>query len=129
MNEIRPEADKEAIRKAILDYYHEGHAQYAPELYKKVLHPDWKFFMLDESGELQIVDRAQYCEWWDPKNRQPGREWETEFLSIDVTGNVGTVKIRLEDQNVRYTDYFNMMRLDGQWWIVHKVSYGERKSR
>jgi len=128
MDGVLYEADKEAIRKAILDYYHEGHVQYAPELYKKVLHPDWKFFMLDENDELQIVDRAKYCEWWDPKNRQPGREWETEFLSVDVTGNVGAVKIRLEDQNVRYTDYFNVMKLDGQWWIVHKVSHGERKS-
>ena len=79
MDRDRFDTEEEAIRKAILDYYHEGHVQCDPELYKEILHPDWKFFMLDENGELQMVDRTKYCEWWDPKNREPGLEWETEF--------------------------------------------------
>jgi hypothetical protein len=54
-------------------------------------------------------------------------EWETEFYKIDVTENIAAVKLRLKCQKVRYIDYFNMIKLDGQWWIVHKMSYGVRK--
>jgi hypothetical protein len=128
MSETSYEVEKEAVRKAILDCYHEGHVKWDPELYKNILHPDWKFFMLDEGGELQIVDRAKYCSWYDPQNADPELEWETEFYSIDVTGNVGAVKIRLENQKVRYIDYFNVMKVDGKWWIMHKVSHGVHKS-
>jgi hypothetical protein len=128
MDETGYEVEKEAIRKAILDYYHEGHVQYDPELYKNILHPDWKFFMFDQNRELKIIDRDQYCAWYDPQDVDPELEWETEFYSIDVTEDVGAAKIRLENQNVRYIDYFNMLKLDGKWWIVNKISYGVRKN-
>jgi hypothetical protein len=128
MDETGYEAEKEAIRKAILDYYHEGHVQHDPELYKQVLHPDWKFFMFDQNRELKIIDRDQYCAWYDPQDVDPEIEWETEFYSIDVTESVGAAKIRLENQKVRYIDYFNMLKLDGKWWIVNKISYGVRKN-
>jgi len=121
MDESIYEAEKNAIRKAILDYFHEGHVQSDGALYEKVLHPAWKFYRLNQ-GELQIVDRDEYKSWYDPKKLDPELEWETEFYSIDVTGNVAAVKLRLECQKVGYIDYFNMMKIDGQWWVVHKMS-------
>ena len=120
------EVEKQAIRKAILDYYHEGHVKSDPQLYENVLHPEWKF-LLGEEGELRIIDRNEYLSWYDPDNADPELEWETEFYTIDVTESIATVKLRLECQNVRFIDYFNMMKLDGKWWIVHKMSHGVRK--
>lgn len=129
MDTISYEAEKEAIRKAILDYYHEGHVKSDPQLYKDILHPEWRFFLFDEEGQLSIVDRDKYLSWYDPDNTDPELEWETEFYSIDVTENIAAVKLRLECQDVRFIDYFNMMRIDGRWWIVHKMSHGVRKGR
>ena len=126
MDKVSPEAEKQAIQKAILDYYHEGHVKSDPELYKNILHPEWKFFLLDQ-GQLKIVDREEYCSWYSPENAKPELVWETEFYRIDVTENIAAVKLRLECQEVRYIDYFNMMKIDGKWWIVHKMSYGVHK--
>ncbi len=120
------EAEKQAIQKAILDYYHEGHAQCNHKFYENILHPEWKFFLLDQ-GQLRIVDRDEYFSWYKPEDIDPGLTWETEFYSVDVTENIAAVKLRLECQKVRYIDYFNMMKLDGRWWIVHKMSYGVPK--
>ena len=128
MNEINYENEKAAIQKAILDYYHEGHVKSDPELYQNILHPDWKFFLLDE-GQLRIVDRAEYFSWYNPQDVDPELAWETEFYNIDVTENIASVKLRLECQTVRYIDYFNMMKIDGTWWIVHKMSYGVHKDK
>jgi hypothetical protein len=119
-------AEKQAIQKAVLDYYHEGHVKSDPQLYEKILHPEWKFFLLDQ-GQLRIVDRDEYFSWYNPEDADPELAWETEFYSVDVTENIAAVKLRLECQNVRYMDYFNMMKLDGKWWIVHKMSYGVHK--
>lgn len=127
MNSTEYADEKQAIQQAIMDYYHEGHAQSDPELYKPILHPEWKFFLFDDEGNLKIVDRAEYMSWYDPQNVNPALEWETEFYNIDVTENIAQVKLRIECQEVKYIDYFNMMKIDGQWWIVHKMSHGGHK--
>jgi hypothetical protein len=119
-------AEKHAIQKAVLDYYHEGHVKSDPQLYQNILHPEWRFFLLDQ-GRLRIVDRDEYLSWYNPEDADPELTWETEFYSVDVTENIATVKLRLECQKVKYIDYFNMMKLDGKWWIVHKMSHGVHK--
>ena len=121
------EKEKAAIKKAIMDYYHEGHVKSDPELYKKILHDEWKFFLFNKEGKLRIVDKAEYLSWSDPKKADKSLKWETEFYYVDVTGNIGQAKIRLECQEVQYIDYFNLMKIDGKWWIVHKLSHGTTK--
>jgi len=126
MNENSNEAEKQAIQETILKYYHDGHAKYRPDLYEQILHPEWKFFML-EDDELEVVDRDEFCSWYTPEKLNPELEWETEFYSVDVTGNIASVKLRLENQLVRYIDYLNMMKINGVWWIVHKLSHDTQK--
>ncbi len=122
------ELEKKVIKEAIMKYYHEGHAQSDPELYKEILHEDWRFFWFQE-GKFSIADRETYMSWYDPKNLVKSLQWETEFFYIDITENIGAVKIRLENQKVCYIDYFNLMKIDGKWWIVHKISHGIKKGQ
>ncbi len=126
MSPVDYEAEKAAIREAVLAYYHEGHVRSDPELYKQILHPEWRFFVLD-NGKLRVVGYDEYLSWYDPAKADPSLQWETEFCYIDVTEHLAAVKLRLECQEVRYIDYFNMMKLDGKWWIVHKMSYPVHK--
>ena len=127
MIENHNELEQQAIQKAILAYYHDGHAKYRPDLYAQILHPEWKFFMF-EGDALKVVDREEFYSWYAPEKLDPDLEWETEFYSIDVTGNIASVKLRLENQTVQYIDYLNMMKIDGKWWIVHKLSHDVQKS-
>ncbi|MFX1513201.1 MAG: nuclear transport factor 2 family protein [Promethearchaeota archaeon] len=131
MNEIEREREREinTIKKAILDYYHEGHNQSDPELYKPILHDEWKFFLFDNEGKLRIIDKNEYLSWYDPNKVDKSLNWETEFYYVDITGNVGAAKIRLECQRVRFIDYFNLMKIDNKWWIVHKISHGVDKTQ
>ena len=115
------------IKKAIMNHYHEGHAKHDFKYYDGILHDEWKFFRLDEKGQLQIVNKAKYNSWYDPKDYDKRLNWETEIYYVDNTGSVGSAKIRLECEKVRYIDYFNLMKLGEKWWIVHKVSHGTKK--
>ncbi len=119
--------DIEAVKKLILGHYHEGHAKHDWKYYEGALHKDWKFFLLTQEGKLNIVDRDTYYSWYDPKDYDENIHWETEIYYIDLTGNVGSAKIRLESEEVHYIDYFNLLKLDGKWWIVHKISHGTKK--
>ena len=128
MSAIDITTEQQAIQKAIMDYYHEGHARHDAKYYEPILHPAWRFMLFDDTGQPRIVSREEYFSWYDPKDINPDLEWETEFFSVDVTGNLASVKLRLECQNVRYMDYFHMMKIDGTWWIVHKMSHPEPKT-
>ena len=109
------------IKEAILKYYSEAHITGESSLYKEILHPEWRFFLL-QSGKLTIIDRSEYMTFYDPQRADPNLHWETEFFYIDIFDPLASVKLRLENENVRYIDYFNMMKIDGKWWIVHKMS-------
>ncbi len=115
--------EKSAIKKAILDYYHEGHVKSDPELYKEILHDEWKFFLFHENGTLRIVDKNEYISWYNPDEVDESLTWKTQFHYIDVTENIGAVKLRIECEEVGYIDYFNLMKINGKWWIVHKISH------
>jgi hypothetical protein len=109
------------IKAAILNYYSEAHITGESSLYKEILHPEWRFFLI-ESGKLRIIDRSEYLTFYDPKKADPTLHWETEFFTIDVFDHLASVNLRLENEKVKYIDYFNMMKIEGKWWIVHKMS-------
>lgn len=119
-------SDEKEIKRAIMDYYHEGHVQYKPDLYDGILHDDWKFFCFKQDGNLEIVDKETYKSWYNPEDRDDSLEWYTEILNIDVTGSNASVKLKIGNQRVEFTDYFNMIKTDGRWWVVNKISSAER---
>ena len=114
------------IRRIIMDHYHEGHVQFRPELYDEVFHEDWKFFFYNREGEFQIVDKETYKSWYNPDENEEGLEWHTEILSIDITEHNAAVKLKIGNQKVEFTDYFNMMKIDGKWCVVNKISSANR---
>lgn len=117
------ETEVKSIKKAILDYYHEGHVRSDPELYKNILHDEWKFFLLDDNKQLRIVDKQEYLSWYEPEKVNKNLTWTTEFYNIDVTGSNAAVKLKIECEDVGYIDYFNLMKINDRWWIVHKLSH------
>ncbi|MHA1943750.1 MAG: nuclear transport factor 2 family protein [Candidatus Thorarchaeota archaeon] len=114
------------IKKAIMDFYHEGHVRYKPELYDEILHDEWRFFFYDREGNFKIVDKEAYKSWYNPDEKPKGLDWYTEILNIDITGNNASVKLKIGNQTVEFTDYFNMIKIDGKWWVVNKLSSAKR---
>ena len=56
MNVESYETEKEAIKKAVLDYYHEGHVKSDPKLYEKILVSKKKSDRITEKG-IDVTDR------------------------------------------------------------------------
>jgi hypothetical protein len=125
----KPEDEKNAIKEAIMKYYHQGHVESDPKLYDEILHDKWRFFFFDNKENLYIVNKKEYLSWYDPKKADNNLKWETEFYYVDVTENIGAAKIRLECQNVCYIDYFNLVKTQKKWWIVNKISHGIYKNQ
>ena len=116
--------EKDEIKNVIMTYYHEGHVKSDPKLYENILHDEWRIFYLDKNGNLKIADKMTYMSWYDPKKVDKTLKWETEFLYIDVSTYLASVKLKIKNQKFGYIDYFNLMKINGKWWIVHKISHG-----
>ncbi len=56
-----------------------------------------------------------------PSPRDSGEAFEMRVVSTDVTGRVAAVKVVDLCFGMRYTDYLNMVKTDGQWKIVNKT--------
>lgn len=54
----------------------------------------------------------------------PAKGLEARFTSIDVVGTCASVRLDMDDwTGHRFTDFFNLVRFNGQWKIVCKVFY------
>ena len=114
--------EKELIKKAIMEYYHEGHVQSDGELYREILHDIWNILWISEDGKIESADKEEYISWYKSENKNDSLEWKTELYYIDVSGNIGSAKIKISNQDFGYIDYFNFMKENGKWWIVNKIS-------
>jgi hypothetical protein len=114
------QGDIAQIKTDLERFYILGHAEYDPDLYRQILHPNWKMFQLQE-GNLIVIDRDEFCSWYEPQNQDPDLVWDFDILKVDVVGEVAQVKLVLENQKVLYVDYLHMMKIAGKWWIVHKI--------
>ena len=60
---------------------------------------------------------------WNDQNG-PAAGIQSRFTSIDVVGTVASVRLDTDNwTGHRFTDFFNLVKIDGQWQVVSKVFY------
>lgn len=60
---------------------------------------------------------------WNDANG-PATEIQSRFTSIDVVGTVASVRLDTDNwTGHRFTDFFNLLKIDGQWKVLSKVFY------
>ncbi len=58
---------------------------------------------------------------WNDENG-PATELQARIAAIDVIGTVATVRLELDNwTGNRYTDFFTVLKVDGEWKIMNKV--------
>lgn len=58
--------------------------------------------------------------WNDQNGAAPGLT--AKIVSIDVADTIATVKLDIDNwSGERYTDIFNLLKMDGDWKIMNKV--------
>ena len=57
-----------------------------------------------------------------PDSNGPASDIEIRFTSIDVVGTCASVRLDMDNwTGHRFTDFFNLVKFDGQWKVVSKV--------
>ena len=76
---------------------------------------------------VRIRNRTQYLSGFKPRPRLANAEGR--IISIDITRTAAEAKIELEISTRIYTDYFNLLKEGGHWYITDKVSTSIAKEK
>ncbi len=110
-----------------LENYFSGFYEGDVETLEKIFHPSAHLYAATE-GPLTDRDMEQVYEGVRSRQSSASRGFQRfdRILSIDQSGPeaaIAKVQIALGDQ--LYTDFLNLLKLDGRWQIISKVYTGE----
>lgn len=118
-------AEDAAVRRAI-EHYFRGHATGDGGEFRKVFHPDSKLFFIRD-GKLTQVTSEEYISRATGKPPADEAQRKRSVESVDVVGNAAVAKLLLDYPDAKITDYMSLLKIDGEWKIINKTFYVERR--
>ena len=90
--------------------------------------PEARLFSIGPKGQINELTQAK---WYAMFAQSAGKEekGDLRIADLDITGNAASVKVVEDYPGSRYTDYLNLLRINGRWWIVNKIYTMERIAR
>lgn len=118
--------DERGVREA-LEHYLAGHATGDGAHHKMVFHPDAKLFF-NRDGQFATRTSAEYIAGSPGKPAADEAQRKRRIAVVDVTGDAAMAKVELDYPTVFFTDYFNLLKIDGKWMIVNKTFHARQKA-
>jgi hypothetical protein len=113
-------SDSEMIEKVIQTYV-DGAVSGSGEAMKPAFHADATIY--GYIGDDLFAGPIQKLFDWNDENG-PASELESKIAAIDIVGTVATVRLELDNwTGHKFTDFFNLLKVDGEWKIMNKVFY------
>jgi len=111
------QTDKDQITTTLLDYI-EGTAQGIPQRIKNAFHKDLNLYTIS-NDTLSSIDGKKYIEYFK-KGQQ--RDRIGKIIAIDVVNNAAMAKVEINTPSKKrlYTDFMMLLKIKGQWKIIHK---------
>ena len=114
---VNAQSEEASIRKALYNYI-EGTANGEPERVQKAFHKDLNLYSI-RSGELNIWNGKKYI-----GNIKKGRKSNRvgKIISIDYVNNAAMAKLEIDMPGSKrlYTDYMLLLKIKGEWKVIHK---------
>ena len=117
--------DKELIKQTIETYF-DGWMTGDTLKIGKVMHSTCNLKTIKDN-EVVVIDRKSYLSRF--KLRPKLENSFGRIISIDITGKIASAKCEIEIPERIFTDYFNMMKLNDEWYIVDKISTNILKTK
>lgn len=118
-------AEEAAIR-ATIDHYFRAHATGDGSHLLKGMHPALHM-MFVRDGKFMQRTRDEFIAGFSGKPADDEAQRKRTIEMIDVTGNAAIAKIRLDYPKVTFTDYFTLLKVEGEWKIMNKIFHNVPK--
>lgn len=117
-SKVGVDEEKQLIQHTLNDYL-QGRPVIDIERLRSAFHPD-AYIRTIIDGKLVQWTLSQYL---DLVAQATVQECQPELLSYTWDGDTGSAQVQLTFATFRFIDRFNLIKLDGKWLIMDKVSY------
>jgi len=117
--EINTDTDHETVR-TTLERYLQGHATGDPAHMRKAFLPTAHIEGIRE-GSFTSWTLDEYCTLFTGTPAADESVRQRKIDAIDVSGTAAFAKAILAHGAVMFTDYFVLLKVDGEWKIANKV--------
>lgn len=117
--------DESAIRAGLLHYF-QGHATGDPSHFRKIFLPTAHVEIIRD-GKFTSWTLDEYCALFKgtPATDESSRVRTVDF--VDVSNNTAIAKVTLDYPKLVFTDYFLLLKIDGEWKIANKIASNRPK--
>jgi hypothetical protein len=122
-DESGPKAKEEAAVRQTIQYYFEGYSNQDVVSTSRAFHPQAKYFVV-KGGELEEIPQSLVQDNMSIYS-QPNPNPDTapkRIVSVDVSGEVAAVKVEMDYDNGRFTEYLSLLKFQDGWKIVSKIT-------
>jgi hypothetical protein len=93
---------------------------------RKAFLPEARLYFLKKDGSLGQLTQD---DWYKGFAANAGKEEEGDLkiASVDITGKAASVKVEELYTGSKYTDYLNLLEIQGEWQIVNKIYVLEKR--
>jgi hypothetical protein len=116
----------EAGPRGALELYIQGHATGNGDFWRQAFHKDARIEGIRE-GKLVSRTREEFAAGASGKPADDEARRQRRIVSVDVMDDAAFAKIELDYPKVKFTDYFTLLKVDGEWKIMSKVYHGDPK--
>jgi hypothetical protein len=108
----------------VIRYYFEGMVTRDVVKLEKAFHPEARLFGYrgDQLTITSFNDWANGVTNGSPRNPEL---YQNHLLAIEIKGYTAIAKTELFWPGIYYYDYLTLIKVDGQWKIIHKTWYEE----
>ena len=119
-------ADEAGVRAAVDAYLH-AHATGSADRLRPVFHPVANLFFV-RADTLAQRSGAEYLNGFNGTPAADEAQRRRWISMVDVTGDAAIARVVLDYPTVTITDYFQLLRIDGEWRIVNKIFTSQPKT-
>jgi hypothetical protein len=116
---LAQDTEEDAVRAAVAHYL-QGHATGDGAHHEMVFHPESKLFWIRD-GQLNQRPSAEYIAGASGKPADDEADRKRRIVMVDVTGDAAIAKVELDYPSALITDYFSMLKVEGEWKIINKI--------
>ncbi len=112
-----PTADVDGVREVIQNRYLAGWAASDSANLRSAFHPLADLRYVNAEGKIIVWKLNDYIAG---TKLGPARAIQTHIYYIDIVGNAAQAKLHIVYNGVRFTDYMNLLKVEGRWYIASK---------
>jgi len=121
-----PAAAEEALARKPLESYVQGHATGDPAHIRAAFLPTARIDGLRD-GKLVSRTTEEFASGFSGKPADDEAQRKRRIDRIELHGNAGMAQVTLDYPTITFTDYFVLLKVDGEWKIASKVYDAARK--